>query len=744
MATFGQFIHLRRPSLKSKARKLQQSPGCVGPELDPEPSKTPLDRGLKSMSFNCALHMFPLAITSAMVYLNLTFTYWWDGSDQSTWHNNLLNMLQFAAKAHELCIGASITAMVSHFAIFILCRRRGLPFRLLGADIQVGSLNLFFNKSFWSTRIRSEVAVFTSFLVFCSLLAALSGPSSAIAIRPRLDWWQVANFTWDYEYHSAVNPWPMSIFATPSHNSAINCTPVIDSTLDSLYCPASGVIELIGPFRALNPIVPGDAQNISFRDSTGLTLRMVRSTILSFDQAHAYSTSLSMVSQIVVAGLWMNLKGIVSPHPAISQPKYVLNPKSNVKQPLVQVKCNAYAKSMVDTASPAISPPLFPVITSLTSQHLPEPGLRGYPVPEYALNSQDHDGFSFTWVNLYGSNRSASIGLVFKVPYANHTSNSVFQDSVILPCTVDARWISTEMTYDPTTTDETFSSLGQYIATSNGSFVKETGMSLTEVINIDPGWARLVNPIITIPYITNFTGSNMTIIEEGLELFTLNDSNGTVSFNYLERLYSRVGSLRRPYTIMDTQNFFSLYMATAMTDGLARYNIPDLSGGPGALISGESVYKKSPASSPLETPERSRDNWHVWRFDVWRKGYSYGARDITTKLALAVLLTHAALVIGFMIYLWIRGWTTNSWTSIGELVALALRSRSTKQFEGTDAGISRRETWAQNVRIREVNQGNLELRFGYDGCEEDKGEKVGKVEVGREYGAGALEKPSAV
>lgn len=46
-----------------------------------------------------------------------------------------------------------------------------------------------------------------------------------------------------------------------------------------------------------------------------------------------------------------------------------------------------------------------------------------------------------------------------------------------------------------------------------------------------------------------------------------------------------------------------------------------------------------------------------------------------------------------------------------------MKSEGTDQFRGTDAGISRSATWVQNMRIREVGTGKLEVRFGEDGCE---------------------------
>ncbi|PQE07858.1 short-chain dehydrogenase protein [Rutstroemia sp. NJR-2017a WRK4] len=739
-----------------------------------EHPKIPLDDGCRSIWINCMLHLSPLAITTIIVYLNLAFTYWGDASVEDTWRNNLLNMLQFAAKVHELCVGASIAAIVAHFTVLMLCRRNGLPFWLLGADIQVGSFNLFFKRSFWSIwglqrhGFKLDVISFTLFLVFCSLLAAFSGPSSAIAIHPNLDWWQVKNVTLDFEYQTKVEIWPMNLVDDSTVRLNINCTKTIYASLDPIYCPASGLNQVTLNLMSINPILPRNPLNATFDDLSGQTSRLLTSSLLEEENAHSYSSSLSLVPQMVMAELWLDITAGMFRHPAISQPKFVTHPKTLIKKPLVQVKCNVYENYNSIVSSPATSQPIFPFIPSLTSPHSKELEPQGYPVPSYTFTGPDHDGYSLYWVNLYENNCTASLGIVIKVPYARHDSNTVTQDSLIVPCTFDARWISTQLSFDPTSTSVindkfsdagAFSKLGQHILKSNGTFAADSGTSVSEVINIDPEWAKLVNPIDLLPFTAgDFNGTipiskappyNTTMLEETLQLLTTPDSNDTVSFNYLQAIYETQNATslwgNRTYEPADTQKFLSILLGMVMTDGIARYGMAEIITSDHAILGYHTTLRNSDSSSsPVETPARASDNWHKWRFVVWRRGYSYGARDITTKLALSVLITHAALAIGFMIYLWVSGWTTNSWTTIGELVALALRSKSTEKFRGTDAGIGRQETWTQNVRIREMDEGGLEMRFGFDGEVEERGMGVEKVAVGRKYGAGEVKKQIVV
>ncbi|TGO12429.1 hypothetical protein BTUL_0088g00050 [Botrytis tulipae] len=171
------------------------------------------------------------------------------------------------------------------------------------------------------------------------------------------------------------------------------------------------------------------------------------------------------------------------------------------------------------------------------------------------------------------------------------------------------------------------------------------------------------------------------------------------------------------------QAFISIFLGILITDSLARSE-PDTS----ICTRMADTYKYTPFALSCDNPRTSS-----WKFDFWRRGYTYGIKSSTTRLALAALLTHTLMAFIFIVYLCFAGWTTKSWGSIGELVALALISRRTKGFRGTDAGISRAETWAQNLRIAEADSGGLEMRFEEDGGGGDI--EMGKrVQVGKKYG----------
>ncbi|KAF7890621.1 hypothetical protein EAF00_008936 [Botryotinia globosa] len=142
----------------------------------------------------------------------------------------MLNSLQFAAKLHELRIGSSMAYMVSHFIVFMLAKTKGIPIGLLGAGLQIGDLRFFARRSFWSSfdyshERKLSIYLFALFVIFCSILTALAGPSSAIAMRPNLDWWQMTNNTLVFRFPTKFELWPINLLeplAPPL--SVVNCS----------------------------------------------------------------------------------------------------------------------------------------------------------------------------------------------------------------------------------------------------------------------------------------------------------------------------------------------------------------------------------------------------------------------------------------------------------------------------------------------------------------------------------------
>ena len=105
---------------------------------------------------------------------------------------------QFGAKAHEICIEASLSAIVFSYVRYELMLGGGIPFGALFSGLQVSQASYLWSMEFWGTvssrTISLESKVRLLVVVTVSVfLAAIAGPSSAILLVPRLDYWPGGN-----------------------------------------------------------------------------------------------------------------------------------------------------------------------------------------------------------------------------------------------------------------------------------------------------------------------------------------------------------------------------------------------------------------------------------------------------------------------------------------------------------------------------------------------------------------------
>jgi hypothetical protein len=71
--------------------------------------------------------------------------------------------------------------------------------------------------------------------------------------------------------------------------------------------------------------------------------------------------------------------------------------------------------------------------------------------------------------------------------------------------------------------------------------------------------------------------------------------------------------------------------------------------------------------------------------------------------------------------------TSSSWSSVGELVTLAINSNPTPRLQNTGAGVSRLDTWKEKVAVRVTDGERLQMIFEGDGND------YSKPEAGRKY-----------
>ena len=136
----------------------------------------------------------PLVVTVAVFFLNATAFCWQDllgHPNQST----ILQALQYAAKAHEVAMAASLTAVVVHRTQYDLGSSVGVPIGFLAACFQLSEPLSVFRKEFLggvAARVHSKnysrFSPLPYSLILGLALTLVVGPSSAVAMIPRLHW----------------------------------------------------------------------------------------------------------------------------------------------------------------------------------------------------------------------------------------------------------------------------------------------------------------------------------------------------------------------------------------------------------------------------------------------------------------------------------------------------------------------------------------------------------------------------
>lgn len=152
-----------------------------------EQPKQVLKRRLSFSQF--FVHIIALMTTAAVVGVNFGSVYGWDQGSLRLPDSQVNNLLQFAAKLHEILIITSLSIIVMHRIRKRLVGSKGLPIGLLSSGYQASSIPYLLSKGFWSAISTDGPLIFA--LAATIIYFNVVGPSSAIVVIPRLDWWDV-------------------------------------------------------------------------------------------------------------------------------------------------------------------------------------------------------------------------------------------------------------------------------------------------------------------------------------------------------------------------------------------------------------------------------------------------------------------------------------------------------------------------------------------------------------------------
>lgn len=222
--------------------------------------------------------------------------------------NDILKALQFAAKAHELLIVASIGAIVLHFARRRLVGRKGIALGLLMTSYGIDAPESILSSRFWSalsfdtSKLDPAAVILSLLLLVSAILCQLVGPASAGVIQPNLDWWPVSD---PYNgqklplYLSARNnetfpvvlnedTWPLMTLGPDGNTYSVYADTCLTQTSSNPWCPAFG-LDAVQTWTASN-LKDHTAPNLTMIESTG-TQRTLAADLIADGTAIAATQS---------------------------------------------------------------------------------------------------------------------------------------------------------------------------------------------------------------------------------------------------------------------------------------------------------------------------------------------------------------------------------------------------------------------------------------------------------------------
>ena len=170
-----------------------------------EQTKVAIRKNRTTALLRALIHFIPMGVALWEIVLNWN-TYFVG--------YNIFNLAyyQSGSKMHEIAIQASLSAVIFSYVRYELMLGDGIPFGALFSGLQISQASYLWSMEFWGTvcsrtmpwksKLRLLIVVTASIF-----LAAVTGPSSAILLVPRLDYWP-AGSTSIWINVTSDNLWP--------------------------------------------------------------------------------------------------------------------------------------------------------------------------------------------------------------------------------------------------------------------------------------------------------------------------------------------------------------------------------------------------------------------------------------------------------------------------------------------------------------------------------------------------------
>ena len=679
----------------------------------------------------CLLHMVPLAATLTILVLNARGVYWQDLGRPN--QNTILQFLQYAAKAHELTMTASLTAIVVHQIHYDLSSPKGVSLGFLTAGFRLSNPAFVCTKEFFGgamARVHakgmSRFSALTYVLVLGVALTLVVGPSSAIAMIPRLHWWEVSkkdafgSLYTDRLYFNRTEAelWPANI----TNAIYANVSKCYVTGTDPQDC-AVGAADIVGPWVGLHQS-QGTKPNITVFQDSEVTRYLTSQGGPPDNSSFTVSSTIGSVFVKDLDHYWDWLVENSSLPLNIDRP--LLRPAfkdSNFKmrKPLVSAQCRTYLSpdyehgAFVFPHDELVTPPLdeFKNDTwSLSNDFVLN--LKGNDSDIGNFTDLSHPYILFRWFDTatdFSNKGAPSLGAV--VIYRTFNGSDFFE--ALTTCSFDGRWAPVAYYLDPKDVVTVYQDTPNPMDILNGSH-KAAAKDLIQMrMSLD--WAKTLNVEDSDPDIPS-----TTVVEQMLESFSgagfispePEPELGYVMKSLDWRLSTTLGlylteSLAHAFS--DVSKGSMLYrQAPELNQSYVRY-LNDIN---------QPALKRFYKNGKLDWVEMrdplwnsSFPPWDEWApqngyteiiFTVQRNGYGYGFEGVPIKLAALVLAIYVLLVCGHVVSVLFSGHAYKGNSTISDMVALAWNSAPAREVSDIAVGTKKLQTWSLVVRAKKVDQ----------------------------------------
>jgi hypothetical protein len=657
-----------------------------------EEKKPVIDRSRGLAFLRCFVHIIPVAACCVLVAFN-TKSYYIGGNlaGPIAPDNEKLFGLQFAAKVLELFALASIGAILLTHLRKELTLGEGLPFGAIFSAQQFHDISILWSLELWGTifykwRQKRKKFNFVVLTITCALLALSIGPSSAILMRPRFDYWPSGGTVF-WQNATADILFPSTLKDSPELSHCL-----VDS--NALDCPAANwqvITDVLLPFwqkAGVDTIfpqrisIPGPGAIRYMDSSPSQTLYKNVFSLATLGFVSISNTLPQLARQWVFAAT--TKYGIKRRASYRSDNLFQIN----TYQPAVSVMCASYqSKDVPGSASgyfafPNTSDIVFPPGRISTFQGVPLARLPGKVVLDFPAASNitaaiiaslaDNAVPSLYWIDTTKENLAKTNSTLYAVAIVPNAKYDAFYSC----CSIDTRLaIGAYESHRPDPTTLTAGIENWVGAGTKGPY---------PIIYPDVTWTKYLNPPIS-------------------------DTNSTVFNTMLQAAGVWNSSVYSSLRLSATEHIVSLMMANGISNINSHVDLLSrLSSDHEQQLLSKSSMDFGGNAFNLTAAEKSGAT--MLQYKTFNQGYAYSPSGAPQKVAMAVLAVYVLLTLGHIIYSVLTGWSSGNWGRASELTALAMKSEQTNRLNNTGAGITSVTSYTEQTRI-EIKDGILQIAF---------------------------------